>query len=144
MPSTVRVSATDLVTTIRRLDAPKSWIDAYTSHDDGQSWSLTSTPEPDAGEGNPPSVLRLPDGRLCLTYGYRAQPFGIRARFSTDRGQSWGDPFVLRDDGGSRDLGYVRSVVRADGKVVSVYYYNDRRSPARYLAATIWDPGTRD
>src|SRR5262249_37197199 len=46
MPSTVRLSATELVTTIRRLDAPRSWIDAYASHDDGRSWSLLSTPEP--------------------------------------------------------------------------------------------------
>jgi hypothetical protein len=49
---------------------------------------------------------------------------------------------VLRDDGGGRDLGYVRSVVRRDGKVVAVYYYHDRSGPTRYLAATIWDPGT--
>ena len=76
MPSTVRISPTDLVTTIRRLDAPKSWIDAYASHDDGKSWSFLSTPEPDTGEGNPPSLLRLADGRLCLIYGVRADPYG--------------------------------------------------------------------
>jgi hypothetical protein len=140
MPSTVRVSGTNLVTTIRRADAPRSWIDAYASPDDGGSWSFLSTPEPDAGEGNPPSLLKLPDGRLCLTYGYRKAPFGIRARLSRDGGRSWGDPIVLRDDGGGRDLGYVRSVVRPDGKLVAVYYYHDRAGPDRYLAATIWDP----
>jgi hypothetical protein len=32
--------------------------------------------------------------------------------------------------------------VRRDGKVVAVYYYQDRSGPTRYLAATIWDPGT--
>ena len=41
MPSTVRLSATDLVTTIRLLDEPKSWIDAYASHDNGQTWSFS-------------------------------------------------------------------------------------------------------
>jgi hypothetical protein len=142
MPSTVRVSATDLVTTIRRADPPKSWIDAHVSRDDGRSWSFLSTPEPDAGEGNPPSLLRLPGGRLCLTYGLRARPYGIRARLSGDQGKTWSDAIVLRDDGGGRDLGYVRSVVRRDGKVVAVYYYQDRSGPTRYLAATIWDPGT--
>ena len=40
-------------------DEPKSWIDAYASHDNGQTWSFLSTPEPDTGEGNPPSLLRL-------------------------------------------------------------------------------------
>jgi hypothetical protein len=141
MPSTVRLSATDLVTTVRRQDPPKSWIDAYISHDDGQSWTILCTPEPDTGEGNPPSLVRLPDGRLCLTYGVRARPFGIRTRFNSDRGQTWSEAFVLRDDGGSNDLGYVRSLVRPDGKVVAVYYYTDRSSPIRYIAATVFDPG---
>jgi len=141
MPSTARISAAELVTTIRCAEPPKSWIDAYASHDNGRTWSFLARPEPDAGEGNPPSLLRLPDGRLCLIYGYRAQPFGIRARLSGDRGRSWGDAIALRDDGGGRDLGYVRSVLRTDGKVVAVYYYQDRSGPTRYLAATIWDPG---
>jgi hypothetical protein len=140
MPSTVRHGPTDLVTTVRRQDLPRSWIDAYASHDDGRTWSFLCRPEPDAGEGNPPSLLRLRDGRLCLIYGYRARPFGIRARLSADSGKSWSGPVVLRDDGGSRDLGYARSVVRSDGKVVAVYYYHDRTGPTRYLAATIWDP----
>jgi hypothetical protein len=141
MPSTVRLTATDLLTTIRRQDPPRSWIDAYASHDGGRSWSFLATPEPDAGEGNPPSLVRLTDGRLCLTYGYRKSPFGIHARLSNDQGKTWGSAIVLRDDGGGRDLGYVRSVVRPDGQVVAVYYYHDRSRPDRYLAATIWDPG---
>jgi hypothetical protein len=141
MPSTVRLSATDLLTTIRRKDDPKSWIDAYASRDDGRSWSLLSTPEPDTGEGNPPSLVRLPDGRLCLAYGVRARPFGIYARLSGDGGKTWGEALPLRDDGGANDVGYVRSVVRPDGKVVAVYYYTDRSGPDRYIGATVWDPG---
>jgi hypothetical protein len=141
MPSTVRISANQLVTTIRCASFPKSWIDAYASDDNGRTWSLLARPEPDAGEGNPPSLLRLSDGRLCLTYGYRAEPFGIRARLSGNLGRSWSDAITLRDDGGGRDLGYVRSVIRPDGKVVAVYYYQDRSDRARYLAATILDPG---
>jgi hypothetical protein len=140
MPSTVRIAATDLVTTIRRKDSPRSWIDAYGSHDDGRSWSLLSTPEPDTGEGNPPSLLRLTDGRLCLIYGVRALPYRIVARLSRDQGISWSEPITLRDDGGSTDIGYARSVIRPDGKVVAVYYFSDRSGPTRYLAATIWAP----
>ncbi len=141
MPSSVRLSKTELVTTVRRLEPPKSVIDAYASCDDGRSWSLLSTPEPEMGEGNPPSLVKLPDGRLCLTYGFRAPPLGIRARISSDGGKTWSPPIVLRDDGGGRDIGYVRTVIRPDGRLVSVYYYHDRSGPLRYLAATIWDPG---
>ena len=121
-------------------DPTKSWIDAYASHDNGQSWSFLSVPEPDTGEGNPPSLLRLGDGRLCLIYGRRAQPYGILARLSGDQGKTWSSRIVLRDDAAA-DVGYVRSIIRPDGKIVAVYYYNDRTSPDRYLAATIWDPG---
>jgi hypothetical protein len=141
MPSTVRVSPTDLVTTIRRLDAPTSWIDAYVSHDDGKTWSFLSTPEPDTGEGNPPSLRRLADGRLCLIYGRRGRPFGIYARLSSDHGKTWSNPLALRDHGGGRDIGYVRSIVRPDGNVVAVYYYHDEPTSERYLAATTWNPG---
>lgn len=142
MPSTVRVGASDLVTTVRRKDFPKSWIDAYASHDDGRSWTFLSTPEPDTGEGNPPSLVSLRDGRLGLIYGVRSRPYGIRARLSRDRGATWTDALVLRDDGGSNDVGYVRSVVRPDGKVVAVYYFTGSTDPTRHIAATIWDPGT--
>jgi hypothetical protein len=96
---------------------------------------------PDTGEGNPPHLLRLVDGRLCLTYGQRAKPFGIYARLSSDAGQTWSTPIPLRADGGGRDLGYPRSVQRPDGKVVTVYYFWDRhRGPERYLGASIWRP----
>ena len=80
--------------------------------------------------------------RLCLTYGVRTKPYGIRARLSRDQGKTWGDAITLRDDGGAADLGYVRSIVRPDGMLVAVYYFNDRTRPERYIAATIWRPET--
>jgi hypothetical protein len=142
MPSTVRLSARDLVTTIRRLEESpqrRSWIDAWKSTDDGQSWSLLGEPVPDAGEGNPPSLIRLAAGRLCLTYGIRARPFGIFARLSRDGGMSWQDQIVVRDDGGGRDLGYPRSIQRPDGRIVTIYYFWDEKTgPERYIAASIW------
>jgi hypothetical protein len=141
MPSTVRLSPTDLLTTIRLRDPSRSWIDAYASHDDGRSWQFLNAPEPDTGEGNPPSLVRLPDGRVCLTYGVRTRPFGIRTRLSDDGGRTWSPAIHLRDDGGANDVGYVRSIVRPDGKVVAVYYYAATSGPTRHIAATIFDPG---
>jgi hypothetical protein len=142
MPATVRLGPTELLTAIRRRDAPKAWIETYRSIDNGTTWKLEAVPAPDLGEGNPASLIRLADGRLCLTYGVRAVPYSIRARLSSDGGHTWGEELVLRDDGAGRDLGYPRSVQRSDGKVVTVYYFWDARTgPERYVAATIWDPG---
>jgi hypothetical protein len=140
MPSTVRLSDEGLLSAIRVKNQKKSWIDAYISRDDGQHWLLRSTPAFDTGEGNPAAMLRLADGRVCITYGVRAAPFGMRARLSRDEGLTWGPDIVLRDDGGGRDLGYPRSVQRPDGKVVTVYYFNHDPKETRYIAATIWDP----
>jgi hypothetical protein len=141
MPATVRLGATELLTALRRRDESRKWIETYRSLDDGKSWQLDAVPVRDNGEGNPASLIRLRDGRLCLTYGVRAAPYRMCARLSRDDGRTWGDEIVLRNDGGGRDLGYPRSVQRRDGKVVTVYYFWDRQSgPERYIAATIWAP----
>ena len=97
-------------------------------------------PVEELGEGNPPSLIKLKDKRLCLTYGYRAEPYSICAKISEDNGRTWGETIVLRDDGAGRDIGYVRSVQRPDGKVVTLYYFHDKENPERYIGCTIWDP----
>ena len=60
---------------------------------------------------------------------------------SRDEGRTWEAERILRSDARDWDLGYTRSVQRNDGKIVTVYYYNDASQPERYIAATIWAPG---
>jgi hypothetical protein len=145
MPATVRLSPTELLTTIRRHEErPEendAWIDAWLSPDNGQHWQFLNRAAPDLGEGNPPALVRLRDGRICLAYGVRKAPFRMEARLSSDGGRSWSPPFVLRTDGASRDLGYPRMVQRPDGKLVTVYYFHDGGRVERTIDATIWDPG---
>ena len=93
--------------------------------------------------GNPASLTRIDDGRLVLVYGWRQAPYGVRARISSDEGQTWGSEFVLRDDGRRWDLGYPRTVQRADGNLITAYYFNDNAQVERYIAATIWSPGKK-
>jgi hypothetical protein len=147
MPASVRLSPSRLLVAVRCCDAPanpdarRHWIDLYTSDDDGKTWVAWKRPVPDTGRGgNPPALTRLQDGRLCLTYGYRAAPFGIRARLSQDDGATWGEEILLREDGGCHDLGYPRTVQRPDGTVVTAYYFNDAPLGERYIAATLWRP----
>jgi hypothetical protein len=141
MPSSLRLRDRTILTTIRRKEGDEHWIDAYRSEDDGKTWRFLNKPVPSTGGsvGNPPSLIQLKDGRLALIYGYRSAPYGIRARLSSDNGVSWSGEIVLRDDGGCWDLGYPRSIQRPDGKVVTVYYFNDHADKERYIAATIWD-----
>lgn len=140
-PSTVRCSPDRLVTTVRVRDGAREWIDAFVSPDNGASWSPLARPAPDTGEGNPPSLVRLADGRLVLTYGVRARPYRIEARLSRDEGRTWSEPFLLRGNGGGRDIGYPRNVVRPDGKIVTLYAFLEPEQIDCTLEATIWDPG---
>jgi predicted neuraminidase len=142
MPASVRLSDSDILVIVRSRDGWKRWLMAYRSQDNGSTWNYLNDPVASLGEGNPPSLIQLADGRLCLTYAHRDAPFRIATRFSSDQGDTWSDEFVLRADGVNRDLGYVRSIQRPDGKVVSVYYFSDEQTgPERYIAATLWDPG---
>lgn len=141
MPATVRLSKSELFTIVRRQDPNKRWNAAYRSLDDGQNWQRETDPVDDLGEGNPPALIKLRDGRLCFAYGYRAAPYSICVKLSSDAGKSWTPPIILRDDGGNRDMGYPRAVQRADGKVVVVYYFWDKKTgPERYIAASMFDP----
>ena len=102
--------------------------------DNGETWDFLSkaadTDGGAGGNGNPPSMVRLKDGRRCVTYGYRASSYGIRAKLSEDNGKSWGHEICLRDDGRNWDFGYTRTVQRTDGKLVTLYYYT---TVLRYL-----------
>jgi hypothetical protein len=142
MPSTVRLSSSKLVTAVRVKEPPdRTSIDLYESVTNAATWRLLTRPVASTGGhgGNPPSMIRLQDGRLCLTYGYRASPYGIRARLSSDDGTTWAPEINLRTDGAAWDLGYPRTVQRPDGKIVTVYYFADQVATERNIEATIWN-----
>jgi len=142
MPSSIRLSPSRILTTVRHNEGRQNWIDSYLSENDAKTWTYFGRPVPDTGafNGNPPSLIKLKDGRLCLTYGYRSEPYQIRARLSSDSGKTWTDDIVLRDNGAAWDLGYTRTVQRPDGKIVTIYYFNDGKQTERFIEATIWDP----
>jgi hypothetical protein len=143
MPATVAIANGGYLSIIRRggvFDGEKKWwIEAYVSPDDGKSWYFLDEPRIN-NHGNPATLTRLKDGSLAMAYGWRAAPYGIRAKISKDDGQTWSPEIILRSDSASWDIGYPRTVERADGKCVTVYYNHEKDHPARYIACTIWDP----
>jgi hypothetical protein len=149
MPSSTRGSVGQLISILRRRhdrlvngQADKRfWLEAVQSDDDGQTWhTLSKVADTGQLNGNPPSLVRLRDGRLCAAYGYRADPIGMRARISRDEGRTWEAEIILRADGRTWDLGYPRMLQRSDGKLVTVYYFTTAENPQQHIAATIWDP----
>ncbi|SDL49332.1 sialidase family protein [Kriegella aquimaris] len=148
MPSSLRLSESELLTTIRtRTENGTSFISSYKSTDNGKTWKRLKNPAPDTGAGgSPPALTQLKDGRLALGYINRSN-YGSRVhvRFSDDNGETWGNEITLRSgDGANRDAGYPRLTQNADGKLVMVYYWNnvllEGSKPYRYIASTIFDP----
>lgn len=136
MPSTVRTAGGALLTTIR-MGKPDANIQLWRSEDLGKTWSKVCDVTGSIG-GNPPATVMLPDGRVAVTYGFRRKPTGIRARITADEGKTWTPELILRDDGFDGDLGYPRSIVRPDGKVLTVYYYNGPKEDDRAIEGTLW------
>lgn len=105
------------------------------STDGGQTWSV---PHPVGVWGLPSHLLKLKDGRLLMSYGYRRAPYGNQARISRDNGQTWSDPLTISADGNSGDLGYPSTVECQDGTLVTVWYELLKDSPNAQLRQARW------
>jgi hypothetical protein len=150
--SAVEVSKGHLIAALRRKIDKRggkverlNWIDVYQSKDAGKTWSFlgkiadTDVVNSDFN-GNPPSVIKLKDGRLAVTYGFRGRPTAMCAKLSKDNGKTWGDVVILRRGSRNWDFGYSRSLQKPDGRVITVYYWATPEHRNQYLTATIWDP----
>ena len=108
------------------------------STDGGRSWSV---PHSTGVWGLPSHLLRLGDGRLLMSYGYRREPFGNQARVSHNHGKTWSDPITLSDDGVAGDLGYPSTVELGDSTLLTVWYEKMRNSPNAVLRQAKWRLG---
>jgi len=112
----------------------------FTSDDGGHTWT-----EPERTDilGKPPHLMKLADGRLLVTYGFRYEPYGQRACVSPDGGASWDyeHEIILRDDAPSGDLGYPATAQLRDGTLLTVYYQQERRGEKTCLMTTHWEIG---
>jgi hypothetical protein len=150
MPSSVRMQNSEILTTIRHREEGQTWLTSYFSNDNGINWQQLVDPVRD-NVNSPPALIKLPDGRLVLSYVFRRSGAdndgsSVCARISSDNGRTWSEEIVLREkEGANTDVGYPRIVQRPDGRLVITYYWNNSQQegkpPYRYIAATIWDPG---
>jgi sialidase-1 len=105
------------------------------SRDGGKTWS---EPHSIGVWGLPSHLLRLKDGRLLMTYGYRRKPFGNQARISSDHGKTWSSPFIISGDGIGGDLGYPSTVELGDGTLLSVWYEKMKEPKVAVLRQAKW------
>ena len=93
------------------------------SYDGGKTFSKPHQILADKG-GAPAHLYLHSSGVLMSLYGYREAPYGVRAMFSRDEGETWDTDYVLDMDGQSGDLGYPASVELNDGRMLTVFYEN--------------------
>lgn len=108
------------------------------SMDGGRTWSV---PHSIGVWGLPSHLLRLRDGRLLMSYGYRRQPIGNLARVSVDNGSTWSEPLTISDDAKSGDMGYPSTIECDDGTLVTVWYELLAGSPNAQLRQARWRLG---
>jgi hypothetical protein len=117
------------------------WSELFHSDDGGDTWEFLSRIN---DYGAPTSLVVMPDERIVAVSGYRLAPSGIRATVSEDGGKTWDPEIVVRDDGGSWDLGYPNAWLVDDHTVGVLYYFNSKTDPiqanggVRHIARSIF------
>jgi hypothetical protein len=104
------------------------WSEVFYSDDGGDTWGFLSRINDFGAPGN---LVPMPDGRIVAVYGYRLMPAGIRATVSEDGGKTWGPEIIVRDDGGSWDLGYPNSWLVDERTIGTLYYFNSKDDPVQ-------------
>ena len=89
-------------------------------------------------KGGAPAHIINQNGTLISVYGYRQEPYGIRAMFSNDEGNSWDVDHVIADNGNSADIGYPASVPLQDGSILTVYYDKPEGYSSNVIMQVIW------
>ena len=150
MPSPARLPDGSLAVALRRRNPDAKamepcWVDCYGSKDNGRTWEfLSKVGETGGGNGNPPGLTALKDGRLACAYGDRTRD-RMYARLSEDGGKTWGGELALRDDFQAdkfkdHDFGYPRLVQNHKGELVAIYYWATKERPNQQIEVSIWKP----
>ena len=107
------------------------------SPDGGRTFTAPRPLLADQG-GSPPHLLKLRNGTLISTYGYRQPPYGIKVMVSRDRGHTWDTDHDLYINGVHHDLGYPASVELENGDILTVFYARQAADAPAVILQTVW------
>lgn len=139
-PGIVRTKSGRIIAGLRN-GAPEGAVWMTYSDDNGKTWVPAWKTEM---IGHPVDLIQLKDGRIMATYGIRegkhTEPGGIRACFSNDNGKTWDitTEVQIRNDFINWDVGYPESMEMANGRVMTVYYFN--LFGKYFIGSTFWKP----
>lgn len=107
------------------------------SLDCGKSWSVPHRILEPLG-GAPSHLLLHSSGTLIATYGYREMPYGIKAMFSKDCGETWSERQSIYTDEISDDIGYPCSIELDGGEILTVFYAHERTDGPAVIMQQKW------
>jgi len=107
------------------------------SKDCGKTWT---TPHRvlDIKGGAPAHLMKHSSGMLISTYGFREAPYGIKAMFSCDNGQTWDIDNDIYINGLNSDLGYPSTVELKDRSLLTVFYARESENGPAVIMQKKW------
>lgn len=122
----VETSQGKIIALLRPDPDSNGYLYSSVSIDRGTTWSL---PHKTSIWGYPANTIRLKDGRIFCSYGYRKDPMGIRGGILNNEYTGLiGNEIIIRDDAKVHPahVGYPMAVEVSDSKVVVVYYITNQ------------------
>ncbi len=109
------------------------------SSDGGRNWS---EPVQTPIRAKHPRPTLLQDGTIICSYQRRfAEPYGARARFTSDVGKTWSEEVIIRDDIPIARVSEVNTVELSDGTLFTAYSatkYDDEGRPWPFAGGSRW------
>ncbi len=138
-PHTIQLDDGTLLCHIRvqKSEPPIFTIFQSKSQDNGKTWSTPVQLLPDFG-GAPPHLFKHSSGMLISTYGYRAAPYGIKAMFSADNGETWDAGYDVYVNNVNYDLGYPSTIELKDGSLLTVFYAHQAEDQPAVILQQKW------
>lgn len=141
-PHTVVLDNGRLLTHIRVQRSSKDGERLFTTYqsesdDNGKTWTKPHPILSPMG-GAPSHILKTKSGLLVATYGYREVPYGVKAMFSSDNGETWNTDYDIVINEFSGDIGYPSTVELSDGSFLTVYYAHQAPDDSAVILQQKW------